>query len=103
MNPIECVQILIQILLMNINITINFRLTQPYVKKLQEARDVRSRLLTEYVRCIRLIKLQGWEEIWARKLWEAREEELKYVKTMRYLRFSILDQFSLKQSIFNGE
>ncbi|CAD7961576.1 unnamed protein product [Amoebophrya sp. A120] len=60
-------------------------LTTPVVKKLQEARDVRSKLLNEYVKCVRLVKLQSLDSVWAHRLNAARTEELKHLKKQRYL------------------
>lgn len=42
--------------------------TQPIVLRVQEARDERSKLINEYVRSVRLVKLQGWEKIWKQRL-----------------------------------
>eukprot|EP00392_Amoebophrya_sp_AT5.2_P010444 g10504.t1 len=59
--------------------------TTETVRKLQEARDLRSNLITEYVKCVRLVKLQSLTATWFRRLSRARAEELRHLKKMRYL------------------
>ena len=59
--------------------------TEPVVLRVQEARDERSKLINEYVRSVRLVKLQGWERVWKKRLADAREKELEELKALRYL------------------
>jgi len=58
--------------------------TKIIVTELQEARDVRSRLITEYVKTVRLVKLQSLDHVWVDRLEAAREAELVQLKKMRY-------------------
>ena len=72
------------------------KLTKPYVKKLQEQRDVRTKLIEEYTKSIRLIKLYGFDnvktphklslsEFWYQRLVDQRIEELKHIRKVRYM------------------
>ena len=61
------------------------RITRPVVKRLQEARDVRSKLTKEFLRTVKAAKLQGWEEGWAKSIGAARKRELRVLKHVRLL------------------
>eukprot|EP00457_Paulinella_chromatophora_P006574 gb/GEZN01006593.1/.p1 GENE.gb/GEZN01006593.1/~~gb/GEZN01006593.1/.p1 ORF type:complete len:435 (-),score=101.02 gb/GEZN01006593.1/:338-1477(-) len=64
---------------------------KPFVHKVQKQRDARGRLVSELTRNIRMVKLQGWEESWRTRLLEARELEMRALKTVRYLNaFNVL-------------
>jgi len=46
-------------------------------KRIQEARDKRSKLMTEMLTGIKTVKLQVWEPIWHARITKAREEEMR--------------------------
>ncbi|CAD7971808.1 unnamed protein product [Amoebophrya sp. A25] len=53
---------------------------------MQEIRDERSRLITEYVKCVRLVKLsENLEILWYQRLRAARTQELEVLRRMRFL------------------
>jgi ABC-type multidrug transport system fused ATPase/permease subunit len=60
-------------------------LIRSVVKRLQERRDERGQLVAGLLEGIRLIKLQGSQEIYRRQLSEARELEMRELMWQRYL------------------
>ncbi|KAJ3120851.1 hypothetical protein HK100_012631 [Physocladia obscura] len=54
-------------------------------RKLQECRDVRSKIMKQVIRSFKVTKLEGLEEMWDLKLREARSKELTQLRIVQYL------------------
>ena len=61
------------------------RLTMPIVRRLQERRDQRARLMEELIRSMRMVKLMRWQKFWKERIREQRELEMKELVRMRLL------------------
>jgi ABC-type multidrug transport system fused ATPase/permease subunit len=61
------------------------RLTMPIVKRLQERRDQRAKLMEELIRSMRMVKLMQWQKFWKERIREQRELEMKELVRMRLL------------------
>ena len=61
------------------------QLTRPVVKRLQECRDARSKFTKEFVRTVKVAKVQGWEDGWARLINDSRDREMRVLKKVRLL------------------
>jgi hypothetical protein len=61
------------------------RLTMPIVKRLQERRDQRAKLVEELIRSMRMVKLMQWQTFWKERIRVLRELEMKELVRMRLL------------------
>uniref|UniRef100_A0A0E0JYL2 MRP-like ABC transporter n=1 Tax=Oryza punctata TaxID=4537 RepID=A0A0E0JYL2_ORYPU len=56
------------------------RIQQNYQEKMMDAKDARMRAMSEMLRNMRILKLQGWEMVFLSKIMELRKEEMHWLK-----------------------
>jgi len=61
-----------------------------YRRKIQSMADIRLKLTTEFVQGIRIVKYYAWEEPFMRNIFNARSQEMRYIRIMALLRALII-------------
>eukprot|EP01130_Rhizamoeba_saxonica_P012730 TRINITY_DN5400_c0_g1_i3.p1 TRINITY_DN5400_c0_g1~~TRINITY_DN5400_c0_g1_i3.p1 ORF type:complete len:1259 (-),score=257.85 TRINITY_DN5400_c0_g1_i3:635-4294(-) len=75
----------VMILMMPFNIVIGKKVAG-YQKKMMTSKDKRNKLVNEVLSGIRVIKFFAWEESFAQKIMDIRDDEVSNLKTSKYLR-----------------
>ncbi|EEC72935.1 hypothetical protein OsI_06791 [Oryza sativa Indica Group] len=69
------------------------RIQQNYQEKMMDAKDARMRAMSEMLRNMRILKLQGWEMVFLSKIMELRKEEMHWLKKDVYTSAMLISVF----------
>uniref|UniRef100_A0A0E0G4Z8 Uncharacterized protein n=1 Tax=Oryza nivara TaxID=4536 RepID=A0A0E0G4Z8_ORYNI len=69
------------------------RIQQNYQEKMMDAKDARMRAMSEMLRNMRILKLQGWEMVFLSKIMELRKEEMHWLKKDVYTAAMLISVF----------